>query len=95
MMGFEKVEKGVYDGMAELRLVRKVQNVRETSLVVQLMAMLEEASPIKPVKGDYHRLLGKNSFEDAMFEMSLLGLSQKQVFGIVFVLLLMAIFGAH
>jgi len=60
--------------------------VKESSVIVQAMAMIEEYTPIKPV-------LGKgNTFDDAMYYAGLFGLKQEQVFLLVALGLVYAIF---
>lgn len=51
--------------------------IKESSAIVQAMAMVEEYTPIKPV-------LGKgNTFDDAMYYVGLFGLKQEHVFLLV------------
>jgi hypothetical protein len=60
--------------------------VKESSVIVQAMAMIEEYTPIKPV-------LGKgNTFDDAMYYAGLFGLKHEQVFLLVALGLVYAIF---
>ena len=51
--------------------------VKESSAIVQVMAMIEEFTPIKPVTGK------GNTFEDAMYYAGLFGLKQEQIFLLV------------
>lgn len=60
--------------------------VKESSAIVQAMALLEDVSPIKPVTGR------GNTFEDAMYFAGLFGLRQEQVFLLVGLGLLYAVF---
>ncbi len=48
--------------------------VKESSPIVQLMSMVEDFTPIKPVTGK------GNTFEDSMFYAGLFGLKQEHVF---------------
>ncbi|MBU1198033.1 hypothetical protein KJ765_06015 [Candidatus Micrarchaeota archaeon] len=60
--------------------------VRDSSWIVQFMSLLEDFTPIKPVRGDL------NSFEDAMFRVGVFGLSQRQTFLLITIGLVYALF---
>lgn len=60
--------------------------LHESSLIVQFMSLVEDFTPIKPVRGEL------NSFEDSMFRVGLFGFSQRQIYlmiavGLVYALL--------
>lgn len=65
--------------------------LRDSSLIVQFMAMLEEVSPIKPVKG--RSGIEVTSYEDGMGgRASMMGLSHRQVFTLLAIGLVYALF---
>ncbi len=61
------------------------EHVRDSSLPVQFMTLVEDFTPIKPVRGEL------NSFEDGMFRVGLFGLSQRQIFLLITVGLMFAL----
>jgi hypothetical protein len=65
--------------------------LRETSLIVQFMALLEEVTPIKPVKG--RSGIEVTSYEDGMGgRASMLGLNQGQIYMLLAIGLVYALF---
>ncbi len=65
--------------------------LRGSSLIVQFMAMLEEVTPIKPVKGRSGYEV--NSYEEGMGgQASMMGLNQSQVFTLLAIGLAYAMF---
>jgi hypothetical protein len=65
--------------------------LRESSLIVQFMALLEEVTPIKPVKG--RSGIEVTSYEDGMGgRASMMGLNQNQVFTLLAIGLIYALF---
>ena len=53
------------------------EHVRLGSPILQFASLVEDFTPIKPVRGDL------NSFEDGMFRVGLFGFTQRQVFFII------------
>jgi hypothetical protein len=65
--------------------------LRESSLIVQFMALLEEVTPIKPVKG--RSGIEVSSYEDGMGGRgSMMGLSHRQVYTLLAIGLMYAAF---
>jgi hypothetical protein len=54
--------------------------LKKPGLIVSLMTILEDYTPIKPVRDP-----NLNSFEDGMFRAGLFGLSQRQIFMLIVV----------